>query len=134
MSDDNPYLSPATSTPQPAAGGLGGYLDGSQPLWKAFWLFYFLGFNLLWLALAFGLPTALFMDIVIALKRATGLGSATIIRALYTPPTFAFALLSLVVVWRCAVNTGLRLWTWLARLVVSLYALWVASKLPPLFL
>lgn len=47
---------------------------------------------------------------------------------------FSFALLSLLVVWRCAANTGLQLWAWLARLVVSLYLLWAASKVPPLFL
>ena len=134
MSDDNPYLSPATSTPPPAAGGLGGYLDGSQPLWKAFWLFYFLGLHLLWLGLVVSTGVPPFIETLIAVGRATGLDSATIIRALYTPPIFAFAVLSLVVVWRCAVNTSLRLWTWLARLVVSLYVLWVASKLPPLFL
>ena len=130
MRSSDPYRTPASVSPAPAsATGLGGYLDGTQPLWKAFWLFYVLGFNLLWLALAFGLRTSLFTDIVIALKRATGLGSETIIRAVYAPPIFAFSALSLLVVWRCAANTRLQLWTWLARFTVSLYGLWAASKL-----
>lgn len=135
MRSSDPYRTPAAAPSATAsATGLGDYLDGTQPLWKAFWLFHFLGFNLLWLALVLLARSALFVDTIIALRRATGLGSETIMRALFVAPILAFALLSLLVVWRCAANTGLQLWAWLARLVVSLYLLWAASKVPPLFL
>ncbi|MBV2133239.1 hypothetical protein KRX52_10560 [Pseudomonas sp. MAP12] len=137
MISNEPYRTPAASALDSAAlprKGLLGYLDGSQPLWKAFWLVYVLGSLLLSLAMAFGVRTSLFVDVAIALKRAIGLGTETVLVLLIATPILGFVAFSLPVVWRCADNTGRKLWTLLARLCVSLHGLWAASKLLGIFL
>lgn len=132
MSSSDPYRTPATSTPQPAAGGLGGYLDGSQPLWKAFWLVYMLGSVVIFGVLSVGLRSILIRTVHF-FEQAAGLSHKTTILLLVTPPLYGFVLLSLVVVWRCAGNTSLPLWTWLARLVVILNGLWAVQRALEIF-
>ncbi|MNC69293.1 hypothetical protein D3C75_1199660 [compost metagenome] len=53
---------------------------------------------------------------------------------LIATPILGFVAFSLPVVWRCADNTGRKLWTLLARLCVVLHALWAAKKLLGIFL
>lgn len=137
MISNAPYRTPAASAPDSAVlprKGLLGYLDGSQPLWKAFWLVYVLGLFLLKLLVAVAPRSSLVIETIITYQRMTGLSSEAAVLSLLAPLKLGFLVFALLAVWRCAENTGLRLWTWLARLCVGLHGLWAASKLLGIFL
>ncbi|WPP44427.1 hypothetical protein [Pseudomonas sp. AN-1] len=130
MNSSDPYRTPAASALEPAGlrSGLTGYLDGTQPLWKAFWLVYLLGSVLVFGLLGIGISSVLVRG-VLFLKHSLGLAQETAIVLLLAPPIIGFLAFSLLAIWRCADNTKLQLWTWLAQLFVILHGLWAASKL-----
>ncbi len=88
------------------------YLGGREPLWKAFWLIYILGWILFPLGLTavfvilgfIGVPVSIWQLVIVILV-----------------VLVAWLFLSSVAVWRCAPNTGWVGWTYLARAFVLLY-------------
>ena len=76
---------------------------GQEELWKAYWLFFVAG-NYALSALA-----------ELLLK----LGNQFILIG-YLVTLIAYFIWSIIVVWKCAANTSSKVWTYLARLIVTL--------------
>lgn len=121
----------AACVAKPPSAGLAGYLDGSQPLWKA-WLLYWLGSALLLGLLLLGLQSVL-AELILFLERVFGVRPATTILLLGVPPIAGFLLFSLLALWRCAENTGWPAWTLLTRILVGLHVLWSLGQLLAIF-
>jgi hypothetical protein len=76
---------------------------GEEKLWKAYWLFFVVG-NYAFSALAELLLRVESKFILIA----------------YLITLIAYFIWSVIAVWKCAPNTSSKLWTYLARLIVTL--------------
>lgn len=107
------------------------FIRGSQPLWKAFWVLYFLGsliFTVIALALI-QLPTVHY-----ALSQTSNILNLRIDTALIMAVTAVVAtyiiyfLLCTVSVWRCSINTKRKYWGPLAKLVISIHLTWISWK------
>lgn len=136
----SPFDTPGAALSEPAEVRHRSYLKGTQPLWKAFWLFFFLGtlglYAVLWVGL-YAIGDAL-IDVVqrwneVLVWRAYGeLHALTAII-----PQFVYGCMSLVVVWRCSKEASSPAWRLLARLLVCIpvlilavlggYCLWVIA-------
>lgn len=99
MNSSDPYRTPAASALEPAGlrSGLTGYLDGTQPLWKAFWLVYLLGSVLVFGLLGIGISSVLVRGVLL-LKHSLGLAQETAIVLLLAPPIIGFLAFSLLAV------------------------------------
>lgn len=107
------------------------YLNGTQPLWRAFWVLYVLG------SLVFIIPPLAFTKIPLLSHALVDLGQVIGSR----PETPLILVLMITVsayivylgfcslaVWRCSGNTNNRLWRVLARSVLLLNGVWVIGK------
>lgn len=106
------------------------YLNGSQPLWKAFWFFYVAGtiglYALLWVGLMF-IGDAI-IDVIRYWNELLVWRGYQELHALSAMiPQLLYACLSLVVVWRCSKSAQNRVWRLLARAFVSLPVLLFTS-------
>jgi hypothetical protein len=76
---------------------------GEEKLWKAYWLFFVAG-------------NYAFSDLAELLL---GVGNKSILIA-YLISAIAYFIWSVVVVWKCAPNSSSKIWTYLARLILTL--------------
>lgn len=101
------------------------YLQGTQPLWKAFWLLYVGGHLLGWLLSHAGFTWAVAYW---APQWISGWAMQLAVVAGVALLLMAYLLLCLWVVWRCSAQHPSALWRWAARAVIVLHALcWLTS-------
>jgi hypothetical protein len=114
----------ATRVDREASGYFVSRWKGEAPLWKAFWIDYFLGqaiagtccFGLIFLTAHFS--SLQFWPIPKVLSYYLAISSFYLV----------FLFVVSVFVWRCAPNTGRLLWGYLARTIVSIEFIWFLWK------
>lgn len=106
----------------------GGYLSGSKPLWKAFWLVYILGFLIFYIAQIVGMRSGWSTDLIINIRDIMGFNTRTATYITVLLPLFVYLIFCWVSVWKCSKNTGRKYWAHLAKIVIILHALWLVTK------
>jgi len=125
----SPFNTPKAPLREPSEIRRRGYLKGTQPLWKAFWLFFFLGalgtYVALWVGLYF--TGYALIGVVMRWNELLVWRAYRELHALAAIiPQFAYACLSVVVVWRCSKDASSLIWRSLARFVVCIPVLILA--------
>nr|AAN16053.1 ORF135 [Stutzerimonas stutzeri] len=123
---NHPYRTPTSSLYIGALGG--GYLGGNKPLWKAFWLVYILGFLIFYTAQIVGVNSNWFTYIIINIRDITGFNTRTATYITVVLPIFVYSIFCWISVWKCSKNTERKYWAYLAKAVIILHALWLATK------
>ncbi|CAN7186404.1 hypothetical protein LJR071_000420 [Pseudomonas sp. LjRoot71] len=107
------------------------FIEGSQPLWKAFWVLYVIG------SLSF---TAIFVVLIKSLSTSYALLQASRILNLQTEQVLVIAattavvvyvmyfLFCLIAVWRCSINSANQYWQLLAKSIVLIHFAWLSWK------
>ncbi|MFV0454386.1 MAG: hypothetical protein ACK5NQ_05215 [Pseudomonas sp.] len=107
------------------------FIEGSQPLWKAFWVLYVLGslsFSAIAVVLIKLLSTShvlLQVSHALNLKEEAALIVAITAIAMIYLIYFVFCSIS---IWRCSRNTMKKSWMFLARFTISIHFSWISWK------
>lgn len=110
------------------------FLDGTQPLWKAFWLVYVAVSVAYALVVAKGMRWVFTAEALQLVEGWSGVVLLVLALSVSALLYFAYFIMCFVVVWRCSEHHPQPLWRWAARVVIVLHALWWALQIALLLL
>jgi hypothetical protein len=80
--------------------------NGEELLWKVFWIY--------------GVAVSVLYGLIYEYSPDNGIDSLSILENILLAPYIIYTILWMVSLWRCAPNSDLSLWTWLARAIVAI--------------
>ena len=107
------------------------FIEGSQPLWKAFWVLYVIGslsFTVISAALIKLFSTS---HVLLQASHIFNLQTEKILVMTITTTVVVYIMYFLfcsISVWRCSTNTANKYWPLLAKSIISIHFAWISWK------
>src|SRR5690554_2916888 len=107
------------------------FISGTQPLWKAFWLLYFIGglsFTVVFISIIKILSKSYFLLEISQAFNLKAEQALVVFVAVFVMMYLGYFLFCFLSVWRCSINSVSKYWALLAKSLILMHLVWVSWK------